>query len=293
MAENVKSARKPRASRAKAPAPTPGQPEAAPAVVQSAEAMAAATTENNPASTTRANDPARDTEEAAKAAAAASGTNDPANNPAPAPAEGEEGFIPPADEEHPLEDAAAGNRHSHPARTQAEATLAAQTANAAPTVGDGAALPAGDDADPAVAGLTDGEAAGDTEVLKSPHDESGAIQDATRAAIGAGAGAPDGVGDVGEDPSAGEVVAPLEVAPGVTFVGGKAKLWPLLEAGATNEELIAASGHRSVLGTIHLMARQAGREIEQVKDKKTGIKTYKLSAAPEPKKAAARTKSKG
>ncbi len=276
MAENTKSPRKSRAKTPKAAAAAPAQ------TADETNAAGAAASENNPASTTSAADPERDTPEAAAAAAAASGTNDPANNP-PAAAEGE--VLEPASPDKPLEDAAAGNRHSHPAQTTAEATIAAQAGDTTAALNMGGNMPAGEAADPnGPAGDTtggDNAAFNDAEVLQSTQVEDGSVQDAVREAIGAGTGAPDGIGDVGEDPSAGDVVEPVEAAPGVTFVGGKAKLWPLLEkGGSTIDELNAAAGHRSTLWTIYLMARQAGREIVVSKDRKTGAKTYGLKAAP-------------
>lgn len=293
MATNDKPRRAKKAPTA--PKPTATAKEAATAAATQAEAQANAAGAANPASTTSAADPARDAEEAAKAAAAASGTNDPANNPAPASTEGGE-VIPPASPDKPLEDATAGNRHSHPAETTAEATLrAAQNPETTAALNPGGNLPAGEFADPngPAGSLDGGEGAAADGVRQSSQIEDGSGQDAVRAAIGAGTGAPDGVGDVGEDPVASEVVEPVEIRPGLTFEGGKAKLWRALEKGGTHDELAAASGHRSVLGTIYLMARHAEREIAVAKDKKTGVKTYSLAAASPPPQAAGKAKSKG
>jgi hypothetical protein len=287
MAENTKSPRRAKKDTAAAK-PTASAAETAGAAAAQADALANATDKANPASTTSAADPARDAEAAAAAAAAASGTND-AGNTGKVAGEGE--VIPPASAEKPLEDAAAGNRHSHPAETTAEATLrASERQDTTAALNMGGNLPAGEFADPnGPAGRTDGgegaNADNVAEVRESTQKEDGSVQDAVRAAIGAGTGAPDGVGDVGDDPSAAEVVEPVEVAPGVTFEGGKAKLWRALEKGGTHDELAAEAGHRSILGSIYLMARHAGRDIEVAKDKKTGLKRYSLKAVKAAKKS--------
>ena len=69
----------------------------------------------------------------------------------------------------------------------------------------------------------------------------------------------------------------MKVNDTLTFHGNKAKLWGMIEKGATHDEMREATKHVSAIGTIYVMAEQAGREIEVSKDKK-GIRTYKLKA---------------
>ena len=72
-------------------------------------------------------------------------------------------------------------------------------------------------------------------------------------------------------------IEPVKVNDTLTFHGNKAKLWGMIEKGATHDEMREATKHVSAIGTIYVMAEQAGREIEVSKDKK-GIRTYKLKA---------------
>lgn len=207
-----------------------------------------ATTENNPASTTSAADTSRE----------ATTETDPATT----------GSAPGSTEQ------AKGEFHSHPAETTAERGLRM----AGTTQTGSMEMPAGEFADPSkhpeilegATASTEGE---------SSHDESGEIQDATREAIGAGNGAPDGVGDdevIGAEGSeAADDIESVKVNDDLTFHGNKAKLWGMLEKGATHDEMRAATKYNSTIGTIYVMAEQAGREIEASKDKK-GIRTYKL-----------------
>lgn len=245
-----------------------------------AEATAGATTEENPGSTTRADDPDRDSTMSGTTTAEneAGVTQEPNSNDTGASNDGQH-FDPPEENR----EQAAGNRHSHPAQTEAERTAAASAAPVDLAAISGGAMPAGDAADPANQPGPGEAPAG----VESRQDESGELQDATRRAIGAGNGAPDGVGDNGTDPSepevndqidaaAGESEDAVEAAPGVHFHGGKAKLWGLLEKGATHDEMLKATGYKSALGTIHVMAAAAGREIETIKNEKTGERKYKL-----------------
>lgn len=219
-----------------------------------------ATTENNPVSTTSAADTSRGGSFGPEGA-----TTGPENgNTGAAPGETEQ---------------AKGERHSHPAETTAERTLR----QAGITKTGSLEMPAGEFADPSkhpeilegTLEKTDG---------KSSQDESGALQDATREAIGAGNGAPDGVGDdeviatEGSQPA--DEIEPVKVNDNLTFHGNKAKLWRMIEKGATHDEMREATKYNSAIGTIYVMAEQAGREIVADKDKK-GIRTYKL--APEKK----------
>lgn len=252
-----------RKSRAKAkPAPEATQGDAEKSV---AAQTAAATTENNPASTTKANDPERNTPEAAQAAADASGTAQ-----AQATGDAGDGGDTPADPNAP----AAGDRASHPAQTTAEATAAGAGTSDAP---DATIMPAGDDADP---NADINQTRGEGDKPESTQDESGAIQEATRRAIGAGYGAPDGISGGGEDPATAdaepaEEIEPVELSNGETLTGRKAKLFRMIEKGATQAEMLEATGSTSVLGTINVLSRRAGRELEAKKGK-DGVRVYKL-----------------
>lgn len=235
-----------------------------------AEATQAATTEENPASTTKANDPARDaTVSNTTTAERLEGVEqEPNSNDLGAAANG-------AGELEHNDEQAAGNRHSHSAETEAERTSRlAQGADTADLAAlSSQALPAGEDADPANQPAP-GEGVTTTE---SRHDESGTIQDATRLAIGAGNGAPDGVGDDGADPSEAEVNALADkaagkdgdeeqVQPGMSLAGGQLKLWRALEKGATQKEMLEATGWRSVLGTVDTLSRYSGREVVKTRN---------------------------
>ena len=239
-----------------APAAGAGDPDAT-VVAQTAKA----TTKENPASTTSAADPNRDstvpetntaTAQVAAAAGAGSGETD-ANK-----AESEA--------------SAAGERVSHPAETTAERNL--RRAGSSGTVDE---MPAGEDADPAKNQSPTEEDLADT---GSRHDESGNLQRATRDAIGAGYGAPDGIGAPAVDSPAEvteqEEVEPAEAPNGIVYRGNKAKLFRMVQKGATHQELIEATGYTSAIGTIHVMAAEAGLglEIEKGKD---GTKTYKFA----------------
>lgn len=231
-----------------------------------AQATQNATADNNPASTTRANDPKRDNEEAAQAAADASGTAQ-AVDQSPGTAGGDT----PNDPDAP----AAGNRHSHQAQTTAEATAAGAAGESdAPATGS---IPAGADADPA----KQPDLSGDETGTASTQDESGALQDATRNAIGAGYGAPDGIGGGGKDPSEADAekadpeIEPVKLENGEELHGRKAQLFRMIEKGATHDEMLEATGGSSVLGTINTLARRSGRTLEAKKNKQ-GVRVYKL-----------------
>lgn len=248
-----------------------------------AEATKDATTEENPVSTTRANDPARDaTVSNTTTAERLEGVEQEPNS----QDAGAAGNLP---EHNDLQ--AQGNRHSHAAETEAERTARLAENGSGEGAGDGLAsqaFPAGEDADPAKQPKP-GES---TVTTESSQDESGAIQDATRQAIGAGAGAPDGVGDDGADPSEAEVNdladkaagedpdAAEEVAPGYSIGGGKLRLWRALEKGATRKELLEASGYKSVEGTVAVLAQYSGREIERTQNA-SGDYVYQLKALPD------------
>ena len=131
--------------------------------------------------------------------------------------------------------------------------------------------------------------------LNSPHNPS-ISDDATRKGLGIGGGAPDGVidtaapgtstasGPVSDNPTRAEKADPEDpprkegddvvvVSDEITWHGNKARLWRMLEKGATKEEMLDATGWRSVVGTINSMARSAGRDLEVSKGDKP---VYKL-----------------
>lgn len=252
-----------------------------------AEATQAATTEENIASTTRANDPDRDaTVSNTTTAERLEGVEQEPNSQDQGAAAASGATAP---EHNDLQ--AQGNRHSHPAETVAERSARIAENGLGEGAGDGLAsqaFPAGDDADPA----NQPQPGEGPQTDESSQDESGAIQDATRRAIGAGAGAPDGVGDDGADPSEAEVNdladkaagedpdAVEEVAPGYSIGGGKLRLWRALEKGATRKELLEASGYRSVEGTVAVLAQYSGREIDRTENA-SGEYVYQLRALPD------------
>lgn len=147
----------------------------------------AATTKENPASTTRANDPALESTVPPTTVA----EDHVARQASLADVAAGKGEV--------VEDPTKGNRHSHPAMTTAEETALRFDQNRDAFAGlpsfSASALPAGESADPKNAA----EPKLDQPV--SSQDESGAQQDASREAIGAGFGAPDGITAAGDDPS--------------------------------------------------------------------------------------------
>lgn len=274
--------RKSDAKPAAAPAPTVAAAEGATSV---SEATQKATTDENQASTTRADDPARDsTFSATTTAESLEGVEQKPNSNDEGGA-GTAGGASAIDNDM-ADEATAGNRHSHPAETTAERTTRLFEANGDAT-GPGPELLAGESADPAKA--AEFKPAED----ESSQDESGALQDATRDAIGAGTGAVDGVAGGGADPVEADVNAQVdaergeedsgasvEVANGERINGTRAKLYRLLEKGATHEQMLKVTGYRSALGTATELARMDGRELVPTKDAK-GVKTYKLAPRPE------------
>lgn len=248
-----------------------------------AEATKDATTEENPASTTRADDPERDsTFSGTTTAEQTEGVQQEpnSNDEGAAAASGQ------VDTDLP-EEPTRGNRHSHAAETTAERTerLAAGESTVDAQSG-GTELLAGESADPA----KQPQPGDQPKAGESSQDESGAIQDATRQAIGAGTGAPDGITGPGADPSEPEINAladqqngqdddlTAEIAPGSTIRGTKVKLWRLLEKGATHAEMLEATGYRSAIGTAQSLAQTAKRGLVSSTND-NGEKVYKLGPA--------------
>src|SRR5690606_28695818 len=120
----------------------------------------------------------------------------------------------------------------------------------------------------------------------------GAIQNATAEGIGHGGGAPDGILSTGtidtseanppasippENLAQEETAAEPDPTGDSLFPGGhKKQLWDMLKAGATNQEMLAATGKTSIIGTMNVMVRHAGRELEVTRKDDTGEKVFKL-----------------